>query len=226
MEDAETMSSYVYMKILESQPDRYDWGISWLSFGQSKTVKRRIVREYITRGSRVLDIGCGTGTLAVLAAQKGAQVTGFDISPGMLAVARRKVLAGGLAERIELRETGVAGMDKFPEASFDLVTATLVFSELSRDEQTYALGQAYRILKPGGRLALADEVRPENAWKRIVHAAIRLPLLLITFAMTQTRTKPVDDLERLVSRAGFSTEKVERSRLGSFLHLLAVKEKA
>jgi len=98
------MFNYVYMKILESQPDRYDRGIWWLSFGQSETVKRRIVGEQVTPGSRVLDMGCGTGTLAVLAAEKGAQVTGFDVSPGMLAVARRKVVAGGLTERIELQE--------------------------------------------------------------------------------------------------------------------------
>ena len=168
------MHSYVYMKILESQPNRYDRGICWLSWGQSERVKRQIVAGHVTAGSRVLDIGCGTGTLAVLAAQKGAQVIGFDVSPGMLAVARRKVTAGGLEERIELHEAGVAEMAKFRRASFDLVTATLVFSELSCDEQTYVLGQAHRILKPGGHLAVADEVKPRSVGKRLVHAAMRV----------------------------------------------------
>jgi ubiquinone/menaquinone biosynthesis C-methylase UbiE len=225
-QDPETMFNYVYMKILESQPDRYDRGISWLSFGQSEAVRRRIVGEHVAPGSRVLDIGCGTGTLAVLAAQKGAQITGLDVSPGMLAVARRKVAAAGLAERIELHETGVAGMGQFREASFDLVTATLVFSELSCDEQTYALGQAWRILKPAGRLAIADETRPESVCKRTLHAAVRVPLLLITFALTQTATKAVVDLERLVSEAGFRIQDAQRSRLESFLYLVAVKENA
>ncbi|MBN2293381.1 MAG: methyltransferase domain-containing protein [Pirellulales bacterium] len=220
------MFNYVYMKLLESQPDRYDRGIKWLSLGQSETVKRRIVAEYVIPGSRMLDIGCGTGTLAVLAAQKGAQVTAFDISPGMLAVARRKVVAGGLAERIELHERGVAGMGTFPEASFDLITATLVFSELSYDEQTYVLSQAYRILTPAGRVVIADEAKPESVCKRAFHAAVRVPLLLITFALTQTKTKAVVDLERLVSQAGFKIQNAERSRLGSFLYLLAVKENA
>jgi demethylmenaquinone methyltransferase/2-methoxy-6-polyprenyl-1,4-benzoquinol methylase len=222
--DPENMFNYVYMKILESRPDRYDRRIWWLSLGQSEKVKRRIVGEHVTPGSRVLDIGCGTGTLAVLTAQKGAQVTGFDVSPGMLAVARRKVVAAGLADRIELHETGVAGMGKFPEASFDLVTATLVFSELSCDEQTYALGQAYRILKPGCSLVIADEARPESVCKRALHSAVRVPLLLITFALTQTTTKAVADLERLVSQAGLRIQDAERSRLDSFLYLLAVKE--
>jgi demethylmenaquinone methyltransferase/2-methoxy-6-polyprenyl-1,4-benzoquinol methylase len=218
------MFSYVYMKILESQPDRYDRGIWWLSFGQSQAVGRRIVNEHVTPGTRVLDIGCGTGSLAVLAAQQGAQVTGFDVSAGMLAVARRKILADGLAKCIELHEAGVAWMGKLPQQGFDLVTATLVFSELSGDEQAYALDQAHRVLTPAGRLIIADEVKPRHVCKRAFLAAVRAPLLIISFAITQTTTKAVVDLERLVAQAGFEIRDAERNRLESFLYLSAVKE--
>jgi len=220
------MFSYVYMKILESQPDRYDRAVAWLSFGQSEAVKRRIVDQHVTPGARILDIGCGTGTLAVLAAQQGAEVTGLNVSSGMLAVARRKVGAAGLAEKVDFHEMGVAGMERFPDASFNLVAATLVFSELSRDEQICALGQAHRILRPGGRLVLADEVRPERLWMQLLHAAVRMPMALITFVLTQTTTKAADDPERLVSEVGFRIDQAERSRLGSFLYLAAVKEEA
>lgn len=85
------MSSYVFMKILESAPQRYDRGIGILSLGQSKRIQRDIVDNYINRGDRVLEIGCGTGTLAISCAEKGASVVGIDVSPQMLAIARRKV---------------------------------------------------------------------------------------------------------------------------------------
>jgi demethylmenaquinone methyltransferase/2-methoxy-6-polyprenyl-1,4-benzoquinol methylase len=120
---------------------------------------------------------------------------------------------------------GVSGMDKFMENDFDLVMSTLVFSELSADEQTYALRHAYRILKPGGRLAIADEVNPEQFTKRLLYHAIRIPLLLVTFALTQTTTKAVEHLPDLIADAGFSVQIEERSSLGSFLYLVAIKEK-
>lgn len=220
------MCSYVYMKILESQPRRYDWGIAWLSFGQSDRIRRRLARQLVSAGSRVLDIGCGTGTLAVLAAQKGAHVVGFDTSPGMLRVARNKVTSAGLWGNVQLHEMGVAGMDRFPEAAFDLVTATLVFSELSPDERAYVVAQAFRVLKPGGRLAVADEVRPGSFCKRLIYGTLHVPVLLVTFALTQTATRPVDGLEDLVSAAGFTVQRAERNRLENFLYLVAVKEQA
>ena len=220
------MFSYVYMKILESRPSRYDRGIAWLSFGQADRIKRRIADELVEPQMRVLDVGCGTGTLAVLAAKKGAHATGFDVSGGMLAVAGGKAEAQGLAEEIELHEMGLAGLERFPRRCFDLVTATLVFSELSADEQRYALRHAHRVLKPGGRLALADEVRPRSLCKRILHGAIRLPVAILTFAMTQTTTWAVEGLEDCVREAGFRIETAERSRLESFLYLVAVKEEA
>lgn len=217
------MSSYIYMKILESQPDRYDRGIAWLSFGQADKAKKKIVDENVKEGMKILEIGSGTGTLAVLAAKKGARVTGFDVSPGMLEVARNKVEAEGLADKVELHEMGVAGMDKLEDESFDLVVSTLVFSELSNDEQAYALKNAYRILKPEGRLAIADEAKPERLLNKILHQAVRVPLLIVTFVLTQTSTSAVSGLEDLVARAGFKIEKVERSALESFLYLIAIK---
>ena len=61
------MFSYIFMKILESRPSRYDKGINILTGGHAKRVKREIVDEWIKPGLEVLDIGCGTGEMLELA---------------------------------------------------------------------------------------------------------------------------------------------------------------
>jgi demethylmenaquinone methyltransferase/2-methoxy-6-polyprenyl-1,4-benzoquinol methylase len=218
------VSSYVYMKILESQPERYDRGIALLSLGAADRCKKKLVAENVRPGSRVLEIGCGTGTMAILAGRAGAEVLAFDVSGAMLEVARRKIDASGLADRIRLEERGVSGMDKLAEERFDLVMSTLVFSELSRDERSYALRHAYRVLKTGGRLAIADEARPRSLARRLAHGAVRIPLLIATFALTQTTTSAVDGLSDLVAEAGFRIESEERRSLDSFLYLVARKD--
>jgi len=218
------MFSYVYMKILESQPRLYDRGVRWLSLGQSATVQRRIVDTLITRGTRLCDIGCGTGALAVLAARKGARVVGIDHAPHMLAVARTNVARAGLEDRVTLYEAGVAKIHRLSAASFDVVTATLVFSELSPDEQSFTLTGADRLLAPNGRLVIADEIKPPGFCKRAIYVVARIPLVAITFALTQTTTWPVVGIERRVSQAGFRIQEADRSRLESFLYLVAVKE--
>ena len=218
------MSSFIYMKILESQPERYDKGITLLSLGAADRGRRWLIDECVRPGLRVLEIGCGTGALTVLAAQKGAEIVAFDVSGPMLGMARRKVDAAGLSDQVRLEEWGVAGMDALDDESFDVVLSTLVFSELSADERAWSLRHALRVLRPGGRLGIVDEVTPEGLGEKLVHGAVRLPLLLLTFALTQTTTQPVDGLPELVSEAGFRVEKEERTALGSLLYLLAVKE--
>ena len=78
------MFSYIFMKILEKRPERYDTGINILSGGHAKKIRKQIVQNYVKPGMEILDIGCGTGSLIIDAAKAGARTTGVDISTGML----------------------------------------------------------------------------------------------------------------------------------------------
>ena len=138
------------MKLLESAPWRYDLGIKLLTLGVDAKIKRRIAEVFIHSSDRVLEVGCGTGTLALMCARKGASVTGFDVSPVMVELARLKAKREKPAARVQFLKMDVTEMDRFPDGSFDVVVATLVFSELSEVQQAYVLRQAWRILRPGG----------------------------------------------------------------------------
>lgn len=211
------MVSYVFMKILESSPQRYDAGINLLSLGHINKIHQDIVENYITAGDEVLEIGCGTGTLAILCAEKGASVVGFDISYQMLAIARRKVSERNLTDKIQLREMAATEMDNsFGDGTFDKIVGTLVFSEFYPDEQKYVLREAYRILRPGGLLIIADEVRSNSQWRRVLHLSVRLPLMVIAYILTQASTRALKGIEDALTSTGFEIIYQKRSLLDSF----------
>lgn len=211
------MASYVFMKLLESSARRYDVGINILSLGQADKVKREIAEKYISASDRVLEIGCGTGTLAILCAQKGASVTAFDICSDMLDVARKKIQKNNLADRIQVKQMGAIEMDTaFDDETFDRIVGTLVFSELYCDEQKQALRESCRILKHGGLIIIADETKPNSLVKQVLHLLVRVPLAIITYVLTQTSTKALSDMEGLLSDAGFEMIHWKRGCLDSF----------
>jgi ubiquinone/menaquinone biosynthesis C-methylase UbiE/NAD-dependent dihydropyrimidine dehydrogenase PreA subunit len=218
--------SYIFMKILESRPHRYDWGIDFLTKGQAGKVKEHIVTNFVRPGMAILDVGCGTGDLAVRAARAGAFVTGFDISKGMLAVAQERVKKNGLENKVVLYHAGVVEIDSlFDEKSFDLITSTLVMSELYAEEREWALKQLFRILKSDGKLLVVSEVRPKRFLKRTVYRALRFPLALITYLISQTGTKPVRNMANEMRQAGFEITAERYSFLESFVTVVARRSK-
>jgi|GEM_PF-70854 len=219
------MFSYIFMKILESRPSRYDLGINILTGGHAKRVKKEIVDRWVKPGINVLDIGCGTGELMEYAAQKGAYVTGIDISEGMLSVARKRFQEAELGDKAELHHAGITELDRlFGDKCFDLVTSTLVFSELYTDERQWAYKEIARVLKDSGTLVLAGEVKPRGLVKRLLHFLIRFPLAIATYLIAQTGTKAVPDMAGEVARSGFEVLGEQRSLLGSFSIMWARKK--
>lgn len=216
--------SYVYMKVLESAPDRYDRGMRLLTLGRLEQVYGDIAAR-LGPGDRVLDLGCGTGVLAVLLAKEGCRVTGIDISPPMLDQAGRRARAEGLEEQVTLRELGAVDLDAaFPDASFDAVVSTLVFSELSDDEIAYTLAECHRILQPRGRLLIADEVLPASVWGRIGTFLFRLPFAVLAFALTQNTTHQVGGLKQRIEIAGYEILEVCHYLAGTLRLFVAERE--
>lgn len=212
------------MKILESAPDRYDKGINLLSFGKLGKAYDRLLAS-IKEGQNVLDIGCGTGTLTLKAASRGTRVTGLDINPQMLDIARKRAEALQMTQNIQFLEAGVAEMESIESESLDVVMSGLCFSELSEDEQAYTLKQVNRILKPGGLLLLADETVARNFFLKLVSFSVRLTVKIITYILTQTSTHAVRNLPEKVQKTGFKIESTRYNKMQDFIELKAIKTK-
>ena len=99
----------------------------------------------------------------------------------------------------------------------------LCFSELSQDELSYTLKQVKRILKPGGLLLVADEVKPGSISKKLLHWLTRLPLATITYIITQTTTRAVDNLPEKVKEAGLLLQSLRLRKMEDFIELAARK---
>jgi SAM-dependent methyltransferase len=99
-------------------------------------------------GRRILDAGCGSGPLFAALRDRGAIVTGFDTSTGMLELARRR-----LGDGADLQVADLGGPLSFPDDTFDDVVASLVLHYL--EDWGPALAELRRVLKPGGRLIVA-----------------------------------------------------------------------
>ena len=218
------MSAYILMRILESAPSRYDRGIRILTLGKLDKAYDRLVSR-IRSGQQVLDLGSGTGALALIAAQRGAIVKGIDINLQMLTIARRRASELSLEQNVDFCEIGVAELDSEKAESYSAVMSGLCFSELTEDELTYTLRQVERILRPGGLLLVADETVPANTPLKILNWLIRLPLVVITYVVTQTTSHAVRDLPQKVKEAGLAIEDLRLNRMGNFLELVAVKSK-
>jgi SAM-dependent methyltransferase len=101
-------------------------------------------------GRRILDAGCGSGLLFAALRDRGAIVTGFDKSAGMLELARRR-----LGDDADLRVADLGSPLPFPDDTFDDVTASLVLHYL--EDWGPALAELRRVLRPGGRLIASVE---------------------------------------------------------------------
>lgn len=176
----------------------YDTWMRFITGGQDAVV-RAAALSTVQPGERLLDVGCGTGSLAIAAARCGARVVGIDRSRSMLTLAREKAIRAGVS--ITFRQGRLPILPLPREAfhgAFDVATATFTLSELSRDEAALAVRSMSEAVRPGGRVIIADEAVPGVAAVRLFAALQRLLFAVLAFTILQklapTRRHPLSAL--------------------------------
>jgi ubiquinone/menaquinone biosynthesis C-methylase UbiE len=122
---------------------------------------RAQVMDGLPEGGAVVDVGCGTGTMAIALADAGAAVTGVDGDPEVLAIAHAKPGAGA----VQWRKATATALPVAGESA-DRVVMSLLLHHLGAEAKRTALAEARRVLRPGGRLHVADWGRPRGALPR------------------------------------------------------------
>lgn len=155
--------------------------------------------------TRLLDIACGTGTLAVrLKAQHPAvSITGIDGDPVILSMARSKAHKAGLSLQLD---RGMSHDLPYPDNTFETVVSSLFFHHLNTKVKQQTASEAYRVLKPGGTLHIADWGKPDNRIMSYLFYGIQL---LDGFANTSDNRKGL--LPQILRQAGFKMVKTHSS---------------
>ncbi len=189
----------------------YDFVQPIVTLGQERRLNAAVVEIVpLKEEQSVLDVGCGTGLLtgAIAARYPSAQVIGIDASKPMIRVARRKRTAPNCRYR-----QAVAEALPFGDREFDVVVSALFFHHVNAGTKRLCLSEAWRVLKPGGRLIVADIDRPYSPLGWLMATAGWILLM-------QPEIKENIDgiLRRLIEETGFKNVK----QLGQYSGYISV----
>ena len=172
---------------------------------RERTFRAAVIEQARLRaGFQVLDLGCGTGTLAVSMAlgYPGITVVGLDGDPNVLARAENKAARVGASV---VWQQGLASRLPFATGSFDRVLSTLFFHHLRPTDKSIVAGEVYRVLRPGGELHVADWGPPTSRSQRALFLLVQL---LDGFANTSPQLE--GSLEDTFRQAAFEEVRLQR----------------
>lgn len=147
----------------------YDWLSPLMTFGHEKRMGCNALRLMALTGSeKILDVGCGTGTLTMEAAKqlylkKGGKIIGLDAAAKMIRLARQK------AKRFPQVQFDVAAAERLPYADehFDIALSTFFFHHIDMELKVTTLNEMWRVLKNGGKAIIVDVDIPTNLFGKI-----------------------------------------------------------
>lgn len=182
---------------------KYDWltriydPVLQLTMPERKFKSALINQIKIQANDKVLDFGCGSLTLSIMAARKhmAAEFHGVDIDEKILSIAKKKLARAGLTIQTRLYD---GGRLPYPDNYFDRVMSSLVFHHLTLRQKYGALDEIMRVLKPSGTVHIADFGKPANVLQRTGFYAVQF---LDGFETTQDSVKNV--LPEALRETGF-----------------------